>query len=223
MSTLTSVRGGTTARVNLLPPEIIEEARFRKVRSGLVVAVVASVAVVGWLFVAASSDASDAQGELDAATARQAVLKTRAAQYAEVPQVNAELEAAHAQLATAMGQEVRWSFLLNDLSLRTPSQVWLKTLHAEVVTASAKAEEPDGIVPTGVGVLQVTGTGYRHNDVASWLEVLAKTEGFVSPYFTSSTDVEIGDRTAVDFDSTAVMTPERLSGRYTIDSQEAGR
>ena len=142
MSTLTAVHTGTSARVNLLPPEISEEARFRRTRSALALAVVASLVLVAWLFVLAMNDASDAQEQLDTAAARKAVLTERATEYAEVPLVNAQLDAAKAQLAVAMGQEVRWSFYLNDLSLRIPGHVWLRSVHGQIDAAAGNVEFP---------------------------------------------------------------------------------
>jgi Tfp pilus assembly protein PilN len=222
MSTLTTVRTGTAVRVNLLPPEIFEEARFRRTRSGLALAVVASVALVAWLFFLAVNDASDAQEQLDVAVAREATLTAEATEYAEVPLVNAQLDAAKAQLALAMGQEVRWSFYLNDLSLRIPGHVWLKTVHGQIDKPAATPAAP-GVLEPGLGSVTFAGSGYRHNDLATWLEVLAKQKGYASPYFSSSKDAKIGESELVDFESSAVLTEEALSERYTIGTQEDGR
>ena len=40
--------------------------------------------------------------------------------YADVPKVYAAVDAAEAQLKLAMGHEIRYSFVLNDLSLTIP-------------------------------------------------------------------------------------------------------
>ena len=52
--------------------------------------------------------------------------RPRSAKYAEVPKVYAQVDAAEADLELAMGQEIRYSFVLNDLSLTIPSDVWLE-------------------------------------------------------------------------------------------------
>ena len=36
--------------------------------------------------------------------------------------------------------------------------------------------------------------GFKHDDVAVWLESLAKQKGYVNPYFSSSTEALIGTR-----------------------------
>lgn len=226
MSTLTATRIAALPRVNLLPPEIEEQRRFRKVQAGLGAGVLAALGVVGALTLLANGAVSDAQGELDAATARQSQLKAQQAQYAEVPLVYAQVEAAEAQLSLAMGKEVRWSFFLNDLSLKVPGKVWLTSMTVAQNVDEAAAATPTATVPgsesyltPGMGTVTFEGKGYAHNDVAAWLDALAKQKGLTQPYFTNSTKEAIGSESAVNFTSQATITEEALSGRYT---QKAG-
>jgi Tfp pilus assembly protein PilN len=222
MSTLTATRVATLPRVNLLPPEIEEQRRLRKLQVGLGVGVLAAAGVVGALALAAMGQVNDAQEELDASKARGTTLETKAGEFAEVPAVYAQVEAAEAQLTQAMGKEVRWSYFLNDLSLRTPSKVWLTqmTVTQNVDDLPAATTTADaGVITPGIGSLQFTGMGYTHNDVAAWLNALAKQKGLTQPYFTNSTVEEIGSERAVKFESQATLTEESLSGRYT---QKAG-
>ena len=44
------------------------------------------------------------------------------------------------------------------------------------------------------GTVTFQGKGYTHNDVAAWLDSLAKQTGYDQPYFTESTEEQIGDR-----------------------------
>jgi Tfp pilus assembly protein PilN len=223
MSTLTVERLATLPRVNLLPPEIEEHRRFRKVQVALGTGVLAAVGVVGALTLAASGAVSDAQNDLDTAQAQQATLNAQKAQYAEVPLVFAQVDAAHAQLTRAMGQEVRWSYFLNDLSLKAPSKVWLTTMTvtqdvdsaATSAATSAAAETDTSYLTPGLGSVTFEGLGYTHNDVAAWLDALAKQKGLTQPYFTSSAKEKIGEQTAVRFASQATITEEALSKRYT--------
>jgi Tfp pilus assembly protein PilN len=114
-------------------------------------------------------------------------------------------------LTEAMGQEVRYSGFLSDLSLSVPENVWLKSLTftQAPTTASVGSTEP------GVGTVTVSGVGFSHDDVAVWLESLAGQKGYTNPYFSSSTETLIGSRTVVDFESTATLTSEALSREYT--------
>jgi Tfp pilus assembly protein PilN len=110
-----------------------------------------------------------------------------------------------------MGEEVRYSQFLNDLSLTVPEKVWL-----ENVTFTQAAVPPVlGSTEPGLGTVTFTGVGYSHEDVAVWLESLAKQQGYKDPYFSSSTEVLVGTRKAVDFASTVTLTSDALSEQYT--------
>lgn len=198
-------------RVNLLPPEIEERKKLKQIQVGLGAAVAASVGVVGLLLLSASSSVSSAQSDLDAATARNGQLKAEAATYANVTQVYAQAAAAQALLTQAMGEEVRYSRFMNDLSLTVPDNVWVKGLSFTQAATPAAV----GSAEPGIGTVTFTGVGFSHDDVAVWLESLANQKGYTNPDFTSSTAALLGKRPVVNFTSTVQMTSAALSGRFT--------
>ena len=215
--------GGNTfalPQVNLLPPEIAEKAVFRRVQLGLGAAVVAALGVVGLLYLSAASSATSAQGDLDTATSSGQSLQAQSAKYSEVTGVYARAAAAQTQLGTAMGDEVRFSQLLNDLSLSIPTNVWIKNLSytSSAAPAAGAAATATTAVPgatPGIGTLNVTGVAFSHDDVAVWLESIGSQKTYVNPYFASSTEALIGTRKVVNFTSTATVTAVARSGRYS--------
>ena len=224
MNTLTTGRGTelvTLPRVNLLPPEIEEQRRFRKVQTGLGAGVLAALGAVAVLVLAANGQVSDAEDQLATEQARQTSLQAEAAKYNEVPEVYAAVDAGEAELSQAMAKEVRWSYFLNDLSLNTPSKVWLTQMTvAEQVDDAAVGTAPvtgtpGGYGTTGIGTVIFQGKGYAHNDVAAWLKSLSGRPGLADPYFTRSAQEPIGTDGSVTFDSQVVITEDLLSGRYT--------
>jgi Tfp pilus assembly protein PilN len=220
MSTQTTTRLATLPRVNLLPPEIEEQRRFRHVQAGLGGAVLASLVVVGALFVAAGAEVSSAKDDLDASKVQGTQLNSKVAEYAEVPLVLGQVDAARAQLEQAMGSEVRWSSYLNDLSLKIPRHVWLDSITVTSTSATASAVSAGQYTDPGIGSVTFVGHGYSHNDVAAWLESLAKQKGYTQPYFSDSTLAPVGDdEKAVTFTSNVTVTEDALSKRYT---QKAG-
>jgi Tfp pilus assembly protein PilN len=215
MSTQTTTRLATLPRVNLLPPEIEQARQFRRVQFGLGGAVLAALVAAGALFVAANAQVGEAQDHLDANKAQATQLQSNVDEYAEVPLVLGQVDAARAQLGQAMGQEVRWSYFLNDLSLKIPRHVWLDSM---IVTSSAPTAVTtvDQYAAVGVATIAFEGHGYRHNDVAAWLNSLARQKGFTQPYFSDSTVDPVGtDEDAVKFSSTVTVTDDALSNRYT--------
>ena len=212
----------TLPRVNLLPPEIAEQAAFKKLQLGLGVGVLAAVSVVGLLTVSASHSVSTAQTSLDQQNGRGQALIAQKAQYNNVTAVYAAAAAAQTQLQTAMGQEVRYSQLMHDLSLSVPSTVWLKSLSYTQAAPAAAAPAvgtpgaaATATAPVGIGSLTVTGVGFNHDDLALWLESLAGQKNYSDPYFASSTESLLGTRKIVTFTSTANLTSAAYSGRYT--------
>ena len=198
-------------RVNLLPPEIAETARFRRITYGLGGGLLGALGIVALLYVGAVAAVNDATTELETATATGASLRVETARYADVEAVYARAAAAQAMLTSSMGEEVRYSHYLHDLSLTVPENVWVKN----VSFAQAATPATLGSTVPGIGTVTFTGVGFKHDDVAVWLESLAKQKGYINPDFTSSTKALLGNRSTVNFTSTVTMTADALSGRYT--------
>jgi Tfp pilus assembly protein PilN len=215
-----TARTGTLAVVNLLPPEIYEAARFRRLQFALAGAGVAAAAIVGGLTYQAHHSVSAANAQLAAANAQKTTLQAQQNDLQSVRDVYNQVAAKKAMLARAMGNEVRWSGYLTDLSLRIPANVWLTNVSAtESVPGAPGAPAPAAanaspLLATGIGSVQFSGVAFSHDDVATWLDALAKEKGFTNVYFSSSTKGTIGPRQVVNFVSQVTLSPAALSGRY---------
>ena len=196
-------------RVNLLPPEIESRRRFRRVQTGMGAGVLAAVAVVGVLFVAAGSGVTDAESEVRAAQTEQTRLTTESAKFRDVTATYARADEAQRLLVQAMGAEVRYSRLMNELSLLIPEKVW--------VTEVSFAQTVDPLVAStgALGIVTFAGMANQHDDVATWLDALAERQGFEDVTLSSSTEQLIGKRPFVKWSSTVDLGPLVLSGRYT--------
>ncbi len=215
------LRGPSMPRVNLLPPEVLEVRRFRRVQYGLGGAVAAALGVVVLLLVLATGAVSSAQQRVDETQAEQTQLQGRLAKLNGVRQVYAQVAAGETQLRTAMGGEVQWSHFLNDLSLTIPKQVWLTNLTVTLTgsaaggaAAPAPAAGANPFAAPGIGTLTATGTAFSHDDVGNWLTSLAREKGYADPYFSNSTLASTGLRRTVNFSSTVTITSAALSHRY---------
>jgi Tfp pilus assembly protein PilN len=222
MSTATTTAAGVRLtqlpKVDLLPPEIAEEAKFRALRVGLAAGVAASVAVVGLLWYSAHSGVSGAQTNLTAAQAQQTALQAKVNSLATVPAAYAQVAAAQTELTTAMGNEIRFSFVLNDIADTIPSKVWL--------TSVTLTQDVDGLAPPvgplgdpGVAQMNVVGVGFTYPDVAAWLQELGGGKYYTDPYFSDAhLNPPIGTHPNVGFSSTVVLTHKAYSNRYTNGS-----
>ena len=216
----TTTTAPTTAKVNLLPPEIHEERVVRRAKLGLVLGLVGCAAVVGVLYTGAHHSVTAAQSDLDTANQQKTALQADVARLNNVSQVYGQVAAREAMLTQLMGDEVQWSHYMNDLSLTVPSNVWLTSVVIGQTGASTAARTPatgasQSIFDAGIGSITFNGVALSHDDVAVWLESLAKERGYANPYFTSSTEAELYNHTVYNFTSSVNVTPDAYSGRYT--------
>lgn len=217
MKVLSSDAGAMTRRlalpsVNLLPPEIAQMRRFRRVQIGLGGAVLGALGVVALLVVAAAGSVSDANDKLDAVGAQQRLLQGQTAQYRDVTATYKRAADAQALLVVAMGDEVRYSRFLSNLSLAIPDNVWVKNITFAQAGTSSTSRGP---ASTGIGTLTVSGVAFKHEDVAGWLESLSRGPGYDGPLLQSSTEVLLGTKQVVNWAATATLSPAALSGRYS--------
>jgi len=199
-------------RVNLLPPEIMERARLRRIQVGLGAGLVGVVAVIAAVHVGAAGSVEQAEDDLAALTAEQADLQSRTREFDGVEGAYARTAAARQTLEQAMGQEVRYSQLLDELSLTVPDRVWLTEV--SVAQSGPTSAQPSA----GQGTVTFTGAGTSHDDVAAWLDSLSRHDELADATFSSSTASTEGSRRTVTFTSTATLTSAALSGRHTVEA-----
>jgi len=206
-------------RVNLLPAEILEIRRFRRVQSALGAAVMAAVLVVAGLWFVADQEAGAQQERLDSASSEQARLNREVATLAPVTETYRQVEEREALLTTALGGEVLWSRYLIDISLTVPEGVWLTSMTVAPVaateestgSAAAPADVPDS---DDVATITFVGKALDHDDVATWLETQAKQRGFTDVYFSDSKRELVGDTPVYTFTSTVTVTSAALNPQY---------
>ena len=216
--TLTTTQLAALPRVNLLPPEIAERRRARVIRVGMGAAVAASVVVVAAAYLMAHSSATSAQSDLEAAQSQNTLLRAQVAKFAGDESLRAQRDAQQTMLQTAMAPEIQWSHYLNDLSLRIPNNNWITKVSISETFGSATpaaATAGSALADAGVGKITFEGMAFTHDDVATWLDSLAKEKGYANPYFSSSVAQVLGGHQVVKYSSSISLTPDALSGRYT--------
>lgn len=205
-------------QVNLLPATYTNALKLRTARLTAIAGVLTALLVLLLAWLVATQQRSQAQEELDIATAETARLQASAHKYADVPKVFAEVADAQVQLQYAMGNEVRWSFFLNDLALTMPSGVSLDSLDATAAAPGA-ASATDAAEAGMIGALNVSAKAVDFDHVANWLDALAKLPTLADPEALSMSAVDAEGHDLVGFESTAKVTDEALSHRYTQEGQ----
>lgn len=206
-------------RVNLLPPSIAQREAVRRARLIAGGFVVGAVVIIGGLWVYSGMEINNSQANLDSAQARNAQLVAEAAQYAAVPESYQLVETTQAELALAMSDDVRWSFILTDLSATIPPNVSLTTMTAtttpEIVPAGLGID--GNPVPPIIGTLTYAGESVSYNDVSAWLESQSEQDIYTDVYFsvaTKTSDDATGGQPLVTYSSTSSLTDAALSHRF---------
>ena len=131
-----------------------------------------------------------------------------------MPKTQAAVVLAESALNAAMGSEVRYSFVLSDLSLSVPDGVWLDNF-----TAVQNVDSGQPAVGTfgsnGVATVTMTGHGLGFRNVSTWLHTLEQADDYADASLTEAkVGDEIDDQANVTFSSGVVLTPDAYSHRY---------
>lgn len=206
-------------RVNLIPESIRTRQRVARIRRWIIVLLVLVVLILGALFVLAQRDIAAAEQRLSVAQTEQIQLQGQVAQYAEVPAVFAVASRGQEALTTAMSREVRWAFLLNQLSFSTPAGVTLDSVSGALTEGGPVLDSPGGVLPPkeSVGTMTFSGTGSAFSEVAAWLDSLETLQDYAYPFLTNSskaTGTGTGSGQNISWESNADLSRNALSGRY---------
>lgn len=202
-------------RVNLLPDEILAERKLKRTQAALGALVLAVTGVVATGFLLASAAVTTAEQDLEAERTRTQALTAQEAEYAEVPLVMGQVEAAVQAQGQAMAQDVLWFEYLNRLSASYPKDVWLRDM---AVVMAAPTTDPAASAGEGrsgaVASITFNGTGLVHSDVAAWLDALDTIKGFQNATYSTAERTEVDGRVVVDFTSTVEVSVDALSLRF---------
>jgi Tfp pilus assembly protein PilN len=216
-------------QVNLLPPEIRQARRFRRLQRRLGVAALVVVAGCGLGVVWAQAGVVSARHDLTTIQAEGSRLEAQQARYAGVPQALAELDRVKAAREAALARDVAWYRFLSDLAVNTPAGTALTSV---TITMDATAADSP-LTPAGLGTVTVQGTAIKFTDVATWLDSVNEVHGLAGSGLTSAVRQSSGGAppssggsgtsgaagspaasTGITFDGTAVVVPAALSHRY---------
>ncbi|WP_336923545.1 PilN domain-containing protein [Aquipuribacter sp. SD81] len=206
------------ARVDLMPPEVLADRRFKRTKGLLALGVVGTLALCGGGYVWAAADADAAAEELALEQARTAELQAEAAQYAAVPALIASVDRAQTALTTAMASDIEWYRYLSQMGAVTPDGVWFTSVTATStpVVAGAPALSGDPLAPAdAVGEVVTTGKALVYQDVATWMDNLDGISGYDHVLFTNAALNDEGETDPwVDFTVTTKVAPTAYSDRY---------
>jgi len=200
-------------QVNLLPSDVRERQRSRRLVAAVIAGVGAVVALLFFVFVLQSAKLSNAQQKLNAQQAVNADLQGKIGQLQQFQQLKQTVAAREAMTEGALNGQVAWSGVLRDVSMVIPDQMWLtgmngtltetSTLPAPSVGSPSTPESPPAATSSLVGAIQFQGMASDFPTVAKWLTRLERVTGWVNAWSTNA--VKSATEGSTDPNSTKVQ------------------
>jgi Tfp pilus assembly protein PilN len=199
------------SQVNLLPPDILEAQRWRRL-TGFVVA--GGAVVLGLIFLFYLMQVGTLGGvrdDIEAQEATNAQLRQQIADLQRFEDLQVRAQAKQQLLASAFTGEASFSGLLMDMSRVIPSDAALNSLAVTVTPPTADAEAEAGA--TGfVGTITTAGSADSFDTLSTWLTRLEQVQGWVNPWM-SSISREGDTGTIYTFASGVDLTADVLTER----------
>ena len=206
----------STVRVNLLPREVAQERKGRRNVVVTVFLLVLFAGLLGGLYVLKQGDLRRAEQARDDARLQVAALQGELDRLAEFGLLADRLENRNSMLQTAMGGQIAWARLLNDLSLTFPGSSSLLTLTGSATDLTQVAQP--GSVDAGTALADVTFTGYSVERFAPGVETVLLEIDDVRALFNASLAVaaaeDRGTTEVTNFSGAVQLDEDALTKRY---------
>lgn len=194
------------SQVNLLPPEIRQSQRVRKVTVGvLLTGAVLALAVFGF-FVLQSRRLAGVEDDIAAQQDANAQIQTQIDELQEFEDLQVEAQRKQALVGAAYAGEVSMSGMLQDLSDITPDTSYL-TSFSVALEAAVEGQETSFI-----GTIQIGAISSNVETMSTWLQRIEQVEGWVNPWIPSYARNDADDITfSIGVDMTGRAQTERGS------------
>jgi Tfp pilus assembly protein PilN len=210
-------------RADLLPVEVAEARRARKVRTVVIAVVVVFAALLfGWYGIAhhqvglAQNGLNTAQDDVRSLTRQQADFK-------QLVTTQSQIKVLSAQLTGLLSNDLQWSALLASLVNAEPAGVTLTSVSGALNSLGAggsaadATQLPSAVVYTQIGTLQLVGSAPNKRVVAAYVDALGKVPGVASPLLSGANE----DNNQVTFTIGMDITKSALGGRFATASPSA--
>ena len=186
-------------KINLLPPEIVEERKRKAVQKKFLGGVFVFAVILAAGFGVLLAATLQVRNDIRTIESERAVVEAEVATYQPYVQLQNRVNAKEDVLQTAVGMQLSWRETLGALGLHIPDNVWLTNVS---VTMGEDA-----------GSLLVRGQTFDHPATAGWITALAEVPGISDVRTSFSADESSEDEASVRFemrarvDAVAVFEP----------------
>lgn len=211
---------------NLLPPEVVDARRTRKVRRAVLAGLVAFVLVIAAWFALASYQTASANEELVVTQERVQTLQRQQNEYRDLVAVQSESTMIEKQLTAVMTRDVQWSALSTSLVTAAPAGVNLSAFNASL-SAEGSPVDMAGALPSQskamtIGTVAIGGDAPSKESIAAYMDVLATIPGLANLYL-NQVQVQT-DSGRYTFTVRVDVTDALYGGRFTPEkTDKAGK
>ena len=177
-------------QVNLLPPEIRERQRTRRLTALGALAGAVVLAGVGFLYGVQALTLSQVREDLRAQEAVNSQLQAEIASLQRFADLQAELREKQALVADVFRGEVSWSGALLDLSRVIPADAYLTGMTAQLSVQTGQPAEPTPEGAELIGSITFDGVVADIDTLADWLTRLEGVRGWVNAWASNATETE---------------------------------
>jgi len=207
------------SQVNLLPHDVQEGQRYRRLTLTVLLAGAIVLALVLLLFFVQVGKLSSVNHDVEQAQQNNQVIQGQIDQLQKYEDLQVQAQAAQAELAAAYAGEVSFSGMLMDLSRVIPSDAYLTTFSSTI--SGPPATEGGGTQTTTplVGTITMDGEAIGFDSLSTWLTRLETVNGWVNPWMPSiSADTSVAN--AFTFSTSVDLTEdaETPRGRGQVDT-----
>lgn len=184
---------GAAPRIDLMPPEVRQRQKDRSARFGMILIVIVAVGVVVVGYGVSLVAVGISQAQLTAEQARTQELLVEQQQYAEVPQINAVLEAGAEGQAVATSSQLDWTATMQAIRATMPAGLTLTEAYATSTSPIAAGPDPVGIGEAPyTAALSLKAVSASLPDTAAWLSRLQTVTGYAGAWLNSVSSADTG-------------------------------
>jgi Tfp pilus assembly protein PilN len=200
------------SQVNLLPHDVQEGQRYRRLTLTVLLAGAIVLAVILGLFFLQVGKLSSVNHDVETAQQNNDFIQTQIDQLQKYEDLQVQAQAAEAELSSAYAGEVSFSGMLMDLSRVIPSDAYLTTFSSTI--SGAPTAEGGGTQTTTplVGTITLDGEAIGFDSLSTWLTRLETVQGWANPWMpTISADSSVAN--AFTFSTSVDLTEDAETPR----------
>lgn len=174
------------SQVNLLPHDVIQGQRYRRLTLTVLAAGAVVLALIIAFFLLQMGKLGGVNDDIHAAQQTNQSLQGQIANDQKYEELQVQAQQAQAQLAAAYKGEVSFSGMLMDLSHVIPSQAYLTSFSSTITgppsgSSSGSSSSSTTTTPL-IGTMQMSGEAIGFDTLSEWLTRLEMVQGWVNPW-----------------------------------------